>query len=826
MTNASAIAIAYTAEDQEKAYAIEAELKGWLSFEHFSVDEANEGPVLAEILTEKYRSQGSVLLLISDAFIRNPNAMLNGMSLLQMGRQLLPVMLEGPTAGIDAPDALVEPQSRIMQYVGYWQNRYLDLRRQARELSEEAGEDFDKYYRKIREISGQANDTLHQIKDDPWRRSLAELQIDRYRQLFIWLDKDEMWKSFSETMPHPPTGLVEGEQDDSPAPEVESTQVLEESLTNESIPEESETTEPPPDADPAKQADQESSGDLGIAKTEAPVVKSTEETDELTQALNWIQNAWQMAEQGDIDSAIALLETGRETLPEQHELQYHLALMLATERADAVSARKEIDALLAKAPNQPDALFLSGELYEAAGEAENALDQWETLADFDADYPDLAYRIGNLLFAQFPERQYDAATWLKMAIKADPEAADARFNYALLCINTLDKPDRAIKELRIVTDQEPTQAAAHFQLAELLRDRGEIDLARAAYLRARELDGSYATDSNEASFNQAMLIQHTELEAQKEAYEAKLIEQQESFQATLQELHQQVEELQAGLKEDQDNLDSLSLELAELAAAERTGEGQIALISGASSGIGRATAIRLAEAGYKLVLTGRREDRLQQLATELAELHKTETKLLIFDIRDRAATQQAVNTLPEAWQAIDVLINNAGKAKGLAPVHEGELDHWDEMIDTNLRGLLYLTRAVSPGMVERKRGFIVNVCSTAGKEVYPKGNVYNATKYGVDALTHAMRLDLVEHGVRVGQICPAHVEETEFALVRFDGDEERAKIYDDFQPLTSPDVAESIYYMISQPEHVNILDVVLQGKQQASSTMIVRSGRE
>lgn len=818
MTNASPLALAYTAEDQETAYAIEAQLEGWLTFEHFSVDQANEGPILADLLEKQYRNQGSVLLLVSDAFIRNPNTMLDGMRLLQMGRQLLPVMLEGRAAGPDAPSALVEPQSQIMQYVGYWQNRYLDLRRQARELSEEAGEDFDRYYRKIREISGQANDTLHQIKDDPWRRSLAELQIDSYRQLFIWLDKDELWKSYSSTaiqepIPPPPAKPIIPENQapaDDEAPKPEELTKGDQYLSTQAAP-------LPSDSLGSSSASYEA---------EAPTELTNDGPDELTQALSWVQNAWQMAEQGDVDSAIALLETGRDSLPDQYELQYHLALMLATERGDTSASRIVIDELLAKAPNQPDALFLSGELYEAAGEAENALDQWETLADFDADYPDLAYRIGNLLFAQFPDRQYDAATWLKLAIKADPEAADARFNYALLCINTLDKPERAVKELRIVTDQQPTHAAAHFQLAELLREQGEMDLARAAYLRARELDGSYATDGNEASFNQAILIQQTELDSQKEIYEAKLAEQRESFQSALQELHQQVEDLQAGLKEDQDNLDQLSLELADLAAAERTGEGKIALISGASSGIGRATAIRLAIAGYKLILTGRRQERLGELAKELAEEYQTESQLLVFDIRERIATQQAIDGLSEDWQVIDVLINNAGKAKGLAPVHEGELDHWDEMIDTNLRGLLYLTRAVSPGMVSRKQGFIVNVCSTAGKEVYPKGNVYNATKYAVDALTHAMRLDLVEHGVRVGQICPAHVEETEFALVRFDGDEERAKIYDDFQPLTSPDVAESIYYMISQPDHVNILDVVLQGKQQASSTMIVRSGRQ
>ncbi|PHI18949.1 NAD(P)-dependent oxidoreductase [Lewinellaceae bacterium SD302] len=259
----------------------------------------------------------------------------------------------------------------------------------------------------------------------------------------------------------------------------------------------------------------------------------------------------------------------------------------------------------------------------------------------------------------------------------------------------------------------------------------------------------------------------------------------------------------------------------------RVGHGKIALISGATSGIGLATARQLAEDGYRLILTGRRGDRLEKIATELREEHESDVLTLTFDVRDAGATQSAIDGLSKEWAAIDVLINNAGKAKGLSPIHEGSLDHWNEMIDVNLKGLLYLTRAVTPGMVKRKSGFVINICSTAGKEVYPQGNVYCATKHAVDALTAAMRMDLVEHGVRVGQICPAHVEETEFAEVRFDGDKKRAsKVYKDFQPLISSDVAEAVAFILNRPAHVNVLDLVLQGKQQASSTMIDRSGRE
>ncbi|RME93109.1 MAG: SDR family NAD(P)-dependent oxidoreductase, partial [Bacteroidetes bacterium] len=163
---------------------------------------------------------------------------------------------------------------------------------------------------------------------------------------------------------------------------------------------------------------------------------------------------------------------------------------------------------------------------------------------------------------------------------------------------------------------------------------------------------------------------------------------------------------------------------------------------------------------------------------------------------------------------------------GLDYIHEGNLAHWDEMVDTNIKGLLYVSRAVLPLMLKRAQGHVINLCSTAGKEVYPKGAVYCATKHAVDALTQGMRLDLYTHGIRVSQVCPAHVEDTEFAEVRFDGDQQKAKIYEDFQPLRAEDVAEMITFLATRPPHVNVLDVVMQGTQQASSTLIDRSGRD
>ncbi|MDX2134621.1 MAG: SDR family NAD(P)-dependent oxidoreductase [Saprospiraceae bacterium] len=251
------------------------------------------------------------------------------------------------------------------------------------------------------------------------------------------------------------------------------------------------------------------------------------------------------------------------------------------------------------------------------------------------------------------------------------------------------------------------------------------------------------------------------------------------------------------------------------------------LITGATSGIGRATAELFAQKGHRLILVGRREDRLAGLKSHFATEYNNEAiHTLTLDVRNRQAVDDALGHLPEAWQAVDVLINNAGLAKGLAPIHEGNIEHWETMIDTNIKGLLYVSRCITPGMVARKKGHIINIGSSAGKEVYKNGNVYCATKFAVDALTQGMRLDLFEHNVRVSQISPGHVENTEFAITRFDGDADRARIYEDFQPLKAADVADAIYFAATRPSHVNIQDVWMFSTQQGSSTMINRTGRD
>ncbi len=243
---------------------------------------------------------------------------------------------------------------------------------------------------------------------------------------------------------------------------------------------------------------------------------------------------------------------------------------------------------------------------------------------------------------------------------------------------------------------------------------------------------------------------------------------------------------------------------------------QIAIITGATSGIGKATAFKLAKLGYSLIITGRRKDRLNELENQLTkEGHNVKT--LCFDIRLTQSIDKAITNLEDKWKNIDVLVNNAGLAAGADPIQNGLWSDWEQMIDTNIKGLLYLSKQIIPLMTKRKKGHIINISSIAGKETYANGNVYCATKHAVEAITKGMRIDLLPHGIKVSSVSPGMVE-TEFSVVRFHGDQDKAdKVYEGLIPLCADDIADTIEFMVTRPEHVNINDILIMPTAQASA---------
>jgi len=246
------------------------------------------------------------------------------------------------------------------------------------------------------------------------------------------------------------------------------------------------------------------------------------------------------------------------------------------------------------------------------------------------------------------------------------------------------------------------------------------------------------------------------------------------------------------------------------------------LVTGASSGIGRSCSVKFAEAGAKLLITARRKDRINELAARLKKEYGVDCLAVELDVRNRKAVEKSFSDLPKEWKEIEILVNNAGLSRGLDKLYEGKIDDWEEMIDTNVKGLLYVSRAFIPGMVARGKGTIINIGSIAGHEVYPRGNVYAATKHAVDALTKGMRLDLVDTPVRVCTVDPGLVE-TEFSMVRFRGDEEKAKaVYQNLKPLSPDDIAEAVVFCATRPLHVQIAEMIVLPTAQASTTLVHR----
>lgn len=247
---------------------------------------------------------------------------------------------------------------------------------------------------------------------------------------------------------------------------------------------------------------------------------------------------------------------------------------------------------------------------------------------------------------------------------------------------------------------------------------------------------------------------------------------------------------------------------------------KIALITGATSGIGRATAEEFAKHGIKLILCGRRQDRLETISKALNKI--TDVHILNFDVRDREAVKSSIESIPEEFSSVDILINNAGNAHGLDAIQDGTIDDWDAMMDGNVKGLLYVSKFIIPDLIRKKSGHIINIGSSAGKEVYPKGNVYCASKHAVLAITEGMRIDLNEYGIKVSAINPGLVE-TEFSKVRFKGQSQADQVYKGYKALQAKDIAEIIYFTITRPAHVNLADVLIFPTAQANSTIVKKS---
>jgi NADP-dependent 3-hydroxy acid dehydrogenase YdfG/Tfp pilus assembly protein PilF len=533
--------------------------------------------------------------------------------------------------------------------------------------------------------------------------------------------------------------------------------------------------------------------------------------------LNWqeqLTKANDLIEKGKLYAGLNLIRKATEENEDNAELKYQYAVNLINGGENNKAARRELEKVIQLDPNHIDAYIHLSNLAVKEGDYLLSKNYLEKALEIDNRNADLYYQLGILTTTKFPDLQDQAANYFKLSIKIDGSNPDAHYRYGLILDEHLKKPKKAMRQFEITKQLQSDHRFVSYDLALMYYRFGEFKKASKYYKQACKINPELKTETNDRAFLGAV-----ESGAIADAT------------ASLDDLFQDLSDSPAEEKEiltsnnPSTNEVHNTITFTDQAPQRNENFEKVVLISGATSGIGKATATIFARNGYRLILTGRRSDRLAEVKADFEKNYPTEVQTLNFDVRKIDAAQAAIASLPEEWNSIDLLINNAGLAKGFEPIHEGKLDDWETMIDTNVKGLLYMTRLISPGMVARRKGHIINVCSTAGHEVYPNGNVYCATKHAVDALTKGMRLDFYKHGLRVSQVSPAHVEETEFARVRFDWDVERAKIYEDFQPLRAEDVANTIYFIATQPAHVNIQDVLMMGRQQANSSNLDRSGR-
>lgn len=866
--------------------------------EHYYCKKNADELTLAEQLRD---FDGTILLLISDNFLRSEHCMNRALQLVQQKTgNTLPIVIEGRTKDESTGQWTNTPTKferigDIIPYINFWQNKYLDLRSQKRKFEAENEADkrdeLNENLRVLRQVSSEASEFLRVLRNMRYFQ-YPDFIENNLQAFFEFVEDPAEWAAFKAKAPQLnvtvadrdlPTQLIEPNTPE-PTPEVVVTptvelyhppvevpavtpEPVETELTGEELAENLEnlgvviaehvdTISDVPLEIPALDATiDESTPALPVedtvvkTPTEAPAFDDDddyEDDDEEDEEDNekigdLIRQARGMVSSGQVEPGINFMKQAIKTYPGSAELHYFYGLILAQNTRDLSGALEQLNLATEIDPEHEAAYFLLGELAELQGDFNAARTHYERLVDINDDFTDVFYRLGTVLQANFPEEVEYAAKCFKRAAKRNPGNVDAHYQYASLLADVLGKTDKAEEYFLKTLAIQPKHPFANYDLALIYHTAGDASKALQYYEAAIANNPELQTPENEIAFRglpanpvaetpeevvvpattedlPAVVVPDVVGPALTSTLSPLLASEQDTIEALIQNITRLEELLRSKVTQLEAEPKPIQPPVVEKAPAK------IALITGATSGIGLATAKAFAQAGWKLIITGRRAELLDSVKQELIGLG-SEVISLNFDVRDNSAVAAAINSLPEAWRSIDLLVNNAGKAKGLSEIQDGSLEHWEEMIDTNLKGLLYLTRCISPLMVAQQHGHIINIGSIAGKEPYPMGNVYCASKAAVDMLTRAMRLDLYKYNIRVSQIAPGHVEETEFALVRFDGDADRAKIYNDFQPLTSTDVANTIFYMATQPPHVNIQDVVIYGTQQASATIIDRSGR-
>jgi NADP-dependent 3-hydroxy acid dehydrogenase YdfG len=821
------IFLAYCHDNAELAEHVEQNISRiGLPFEHIS---DHPGETSGSFTARLQNADDPVVLFITDNFFKSRDCMNGALAAVQsLARQqrLLAVVADGKVskdggATYEYVETHFDRMVFALHYMNHWQSAWLELSDRHQHAEGEARTALETELDATHHIANEIGELIGVLRDTgytTWEQFAADDFALFFRQ-FGLQEWHEPYRQIARTSyipqdPTPPipqtapqttlaeTPVVAGSLIPEPA-EIENFASEQHwRLEEEEVATSQDVEAPQPASDghssdgldttPAEEASEEilTEEPLAISQPEAawdfeetvfalPEEEEAESENHEAQIEQAIRDAWFWLEKGHTERGLELLQFTLEQFPDNERLksEYEAASAKYAPQPEPEPQPQQPAPPPGQAPSTPA---------RADSNQQPATDNQQSITSQEAQsydiMGDMAAEKGDYLFAKY--------CWDRAAEIA-PDYSGLYRKLGLMTAEHLrDYRATAVIYLKKALEQDPNDAEVNLSLAGAYLQNEDSAQAEVHYAQAVMLNPSLRTPENDRLFRPFV--------AQTPAIE--IVEKQPAEIAPVEAIP------------------------APLPVVEKR-EVLTVLITGATSGIGKATAEVFAQHGHRVIITGRRMERLLLMKTQFEEEYRAEVLMLPFDVRERGAVQAALGNLPESWQNIDILVNNAGLAKGLAPIHEGDIEHWEQMIDTNVKGLLYVTRAIAPGMVARRRGHIINISSSAGKEVYPSGNVYCATKFAVEALTRGMRLDLHKHNVRVSQVSPGHVEETEFAITRFDGDAERARIYDDFQPLKSSDVAEAIYWLATRPPHINVQDIQMYATQQASATVIDRSGR-
>ncbi|MBP6826247.1 MAG: SDR family NAD(P)-dependent oxidoreductase [Saprospiraceae bacterium] len=779
------IILAYSRDNAEIAETTELELgRIGIPFEHITGRPGEISDAFSKSLSQ---SEDPVVLFITENLLKSHACMDGLLPVLQQlarERRLTAVVADGKImkdGAVEYVETHFDRMGHALQYMNFWQSAWLDLSARHQHASGPEKEELEKEMNAVHRVANDIGEVLGALKETGYI-AYAQFKADDYAVFFKQMGLQEWHEQYKQLTAGIGQDTIPPIPETAPHVAVAATPVV----TGLLAPEPSDMEGPNPETsaqngqydemdallhrfEHEEEPDAAMSGpDLNFAEPEFDL--SALETEEDAEPVDpeaeidqSIRDAWFWLEKGHTERGLELLQFALEQHPENERLKNEY---------HAAAAKFSPQETEVETEELPFAETGNG---QTAGAVDNEAKSYELMGDMAAEK-------GDYLFAKY--------CWDRAA-EIDPAYPGIFRKLGLMTSEHLvDYRETAVHYLKKALEAHPEDADVHLALAGAALQNGDTVAGEHHYTQAVMLNPSLRTPGNDKLFHPQQSVEKTSPLPAEPVAPARI-----------------------------------AVEPQPLPVQEKR-EVLTVLITGATSGIGRATAEIFARNGHRVIITGRRIERLVVLKTRFEEEFHSDVLMLPFDVRDQGAVQAALDNLPESWQNIDILVNNAGLAKGLSPIQEGNLDHWETMIDTNVKGLLYVTRAVAPGMVARRRGHIVNLGSSAGKEVYPNGNVYCATKFAVDALTRAMRLDLHAHNIRVSQVSPGHVEETEFAVNRFDGDAERAKIYNDFQPLKPADIADVIWFVATRPPHVNIQDVWMFGTQQASSTVIDRSGRK